>query len=365
MDAGPVVTSNAPLAPLTTLGVGGLARRLVNVYSVDALCAVLEQARTHGWPTFVLGDGSNVVVGDGGFDGMVIRYRRERLEFTPAGQTLRVVADAGVSWDRLVDEAVARNAAGIECLTGIPGRVGAAPIQNIGAYGQELSDTVVAVHAVERSSGRRVVFDPTACEFGYRMSRFKRAKDQWVVTQVELALRVGAPPTVSYAGLQERVAASRRRPTLASVRAVVRTVRAEKSMLRVPGDPNFHSAGSFFMNPVVSAAEAERVRVLAEQRGLGRPPAYPAGPEKRKLSAAWLIERAGFPKGWGDGRAGLSTRHSLALVNRGGATAADVLRSARTIRDGVRATFGVSLVPEPVFVGARWPSHGESSAGSR
>ena len=358
----PASQLEVPLGPLTTLGIGGPARRLFDIFSVEQLKAVLEQARSSGWSTLVLGDGSNVFVGDEGFDGAVIRLAGRRLVFQPDGRELIVWAEAGASWDRLVDEAVARNAAGIECLSGIPGRVGAAPIQNIGAYGQELAETAVAVEAVERQTGRVVVFDKPACGFGYRTSRFKRERDQWVVTRVQMKLRLGDKPTLSYADVARRAEESEA-STLGAVRSLVRAIRAEKSMLRVPGDENYHSAGSFFTNPIVSAEEAVRIAAVAAARTDKPLPRYPASSSDHpegdgwvKLSAAWLIEQAGFAKGWGAGRAGLSTRHTLALVNRGGASGAELLAAAIAIRNGVFEAFGVALTPEPVFVGVDWPA---------
>ncbi len=342
------------LAPMTTLGVGGPARRMIDVTSVEALVVGLDWARQKGWPTLILGDGSNLFVGDAGFDGLVIRLAARRLVFRPEGRILHIWADAGASWDRLVDEAVARNAQGIECLTGIPGRVGAAPIQNIGAYGQELADTAVAVEAVERSSGRSVRFSTKECGFGYRTSRFKRERDRWVVTRVQLALRVAAQPELRYADLVRRAQASGQPMTLATVRELVREIRAEKSMLRIPGDENFHSAGSFFTNPVVSPDQADRAEAVAGSRTSAKMPRYPAEGGV-KLSAAWLIEQSGFQRGWGDGPAGLSTKHTLAIVNRGRARSTDVLRVAVAVRDGVLSTFGIELIPEPVMVGFDWP----------
>ncbi|MEM7678924.1 MAG: UDP-N-acetylmuramate dehydrogenase [Myxococcota bacterium] len=345
----PGVVRGVVLGPLTTLAVGGSARFFFEAGSETELMTALTWARSEGLPTLILGDGSNVFVGDDGFNGLVIRQSSQRMRFEQTDNGLHVSVDAGVAWDRLVDEAVAKNAAGIECLTGIPGRVGAAPIQNIGAYGQEVAETIVAVEAIERSTGRSVKFSASECGFAYRDSRFKRERGGWVVTRVHFILRPDGPPALRYGELARRAEALER-VSLSTVRTLVRSIRAEKSMLRVEGDPNFHSAGSFFMNPVVDEATADRVAERAE--GL---PRYPA-PNGVKLSAAWLIEQAGFFKGWGDGPAGLSSRHALAVVNRGSAQADDILRTAVSVRDGVRDTFGVTLVPEPVFIGVAWPA---------
>ncbi|MEO1337310.1 MAG: UDP-N-acetylmuramate dehydrogenase [Myxococcota bacterium] len=345
------VERDVALGPLTTLAVGGDARFFFEASSIDALTAALAWAKTRGLPTLILGDGSNVFIGDDGFEGLVIRLSLADLRFEQTGDVVRVAADAGAVWDALVDEAVARDAAGIECLTGIPGRVGAAPIQNIGAYGQEVAETVEAVEAVERSSGRVVKFSASECAFAYRDSRFKRSRDEWVITRVHFVLHQGGAPALRYAELARRAEALDA-ISLTSVRTLVRSIRAEKSMLRVKGDPNFHSAGSFFVNPIVDAATATRI----DKATTASMPRYPAPNGGIKLSAAWLIERAGFSKGWGDGLAGLSTRHTLAIVNRGSAHAHDILTVAVSVRDGVREAFGVTLVPEPVLVGVMWPT---------
>ncbi len=330
---------DVPLAPLTTLGVGGPARLLADVAGPDDVADALRLAAERDLPTLVLGGGSNLLVADAGFPGLVLRPTSRGLRCSPDG---RVEVAAGEPWDAAVKETVERGLAGIECLSGIPGCAGAAPIQNIGAYGQEVAEVVEEVIAVERATGAPVRFSAAGCDFAYRHSRFKAAPTHVVVGLV-LRLRPGGAPTIRYAELARALGES---PTLARTRDAVLALRRGKSMVLDPADPNRRSAGSFFLNPVVPADEADRVRRLAPE-GM---PCWPAG-DSVKLSAAWLIERAGMPRGFGDGPVGLSTRHTLAVVNRGGATAADVVRFASEVRRRVHERFGVLLQPEPVPVG--------------
>lgn len=342
------VQTGVRLADHTTLAVGGPAWGFAEVTSPEQAAALAAWAEGEGRPVLVLGGGSNLLVADAGFAGLVLRA--SRVGGAPAfGPDGVVRAGAGVPWDHLVAEAVARGLAGVEALSGIPGDVGAAPIQNIGAYGQEVAEVLEAVEVVELATGATAVLDKPACGFGYRHSVFKaEARGRYLVTQVRLRLRPGGAPEVRYPELARAVGPA---PTVAQVREAVLQIRASKSMVLDPTDPNHRSAGSFFMNPVVPADLAAEVAARAAARGLPPPPRYPAADGQVKLSAAWLIERAGFTKGFGAGRAGLSTRHCLALVNRGGATAQDILTLAREVRAGVRAAFGVTLWPEPVFVG--------------
>lgn len=348
-----------PLAPLTTLEVGGPARLLARVADPAALRAALAVAARERLPVIVLGEGSNVLVADEGFPGLVLCLTdasRAVLAADAAEGTVRVRVGAGAVWDDLVAWSVAEGLAGIECLSGIPGLVGAAPIQNIGAYGQEVVETVHAVHVLDRATGAARALPAAECGFGYRTSRLKQAgPERPVVTAVDLTLRRGGAPALRYPELRRQLAA-RCEPgaeTLALVRETVLAIRRAKSMVRDPADPNRRSAGSFFLNPVVPEPAAAAVAARVAARG-GDPAALPrfeAGPGLVKLSAAWLIEHAGFARGHGHGKAGLSTNHVLALVNRGGATAADLLALAREVRAGVHAAFGVTLVPEPELVG--------------
>lgn len=326
------------LAERTTLGVGGPARWHALAHTPAELADHLQRAARQGLPTLVLGGGSNLLVSDAGFPGLVVEYLGERIETLSSNGTVRLEVDAGVGWDSLVEHTVHENLAGIECLSGIPGRVGAAPIQNIGAYGQEVAERLEAVLAVVRATGERVRLPAQACGFGYRWSHFKGSwLDRYVVTGVELALIPGGASTLRYAELQKRLSAD---APLEEVRRTVLAIRRSKSMVYDPTDPNHRSAGSFFMNPVVQSAQV----------GEGMP-SWPAGEGRAKLSAAWLIEQSGFPRGFVHGRVGLSSNHSLALINRGEASAADLVELAGLIRRGVRERFGVTLVPEPVFIG--------------
>lgn len=352
---------NVPLAPRTTLGVGGPARWFVEVASEAEVVAALAWAGERSLPTLALGGGSNLLVADRGFDGLVLRVLvggvRAHEERT-RGSVVEVEVGAGEHWDDFVGRAVASGWAGVECLSGIPGDVGATPIQNVGAYGQEVADTIVCVRAVERASRSVVELDNAALRFGYRDSIFKReARDRYVVVAVRFALRPGGAPVLRHGELASRFAGrpSGGGPSLAAVREAVIALRRDKSMVLDPGDENGKSAGSFFMNPTLDAVAAARTRERVLEAGvLGADeamPEFPSGDGGVKLSAAWLIERAGFRKGTCDGTVGISTRHALALVNRGGAAAADVVAFARRVREGVIQRFGVALVPEPVLVG--------------
>jgi len=316
----------------------------VDVDDAPGVLAVLDREED----VFVLGGGSNLLVADRGFDGVVLRLGDDEVVFHDQGcGDIVVEAAAGASWDDLVEDAVARDFAGIECLSGIPGLVGAAPIQNIGAYGQEVAEVITAVTVVDRGDGSIEKIGAADCGFGYRHSRFKAEPGRWIVTGVQLHLRRGGSPTIRYPGLQKELDArvpSGRPATLQDVRDAVLDVRASKSMVLSRTDPNRRSAGSFFTNPIVAPGVADAIDVEGVPR-------FPTDDGRVKLSAAWLIERAGFPRGYGEGPAGLSTNHCLALVNRGGATAADLISLAGTVRRGVRDTFGVTLVPEPVFLG--------------
>lgn len=336
------------LAPLTTLDVGGPASMLAEPFDESELAQVVRWADEGGVPRVVIGGGSNVVVSDDGFEGLVIRPTDYRFEVERAGADVLVTAGAGVEWDELVAFAVAEGFAGVECLSGIPGCVGAAPIQNIGAYGREVGEVVDSVRLVLCGGGIAQVRG-TECGFGYRQSRFKQDwSDGRVVSSVTFRLRRGAPATVRYAELAAALGVREGgpAPTLAATRDAVISIRARKSMVLAPEDPNRRSCGSFFVNPVVAD---ELASDLVGRFGADMPRWDAEGGVK--LSAAWLIERAGFERGFAFGRAGLSSRHTLALINRGGARAADVLGLARIVRSRVLAELGVTLRPEPVFIG--------------
>ena len=337
-----------PLAALTTFGIGGDARWLLHARTAD------EVSRAHRWsesaavPLFVMGGGSNLVIADEGFDGLVVRIDvRGRTFATDGGDTL-VTAGAGEPWDEVVSDCVGRGLAGLECLSGIPGTVGGTPIQNVGAYGQDVAGSIDHVTAYDRQTRAVVRLTGGDCGFAYRTSRFKGADaGRFVILGVTYRMRPGAP-TSTYPDIVDylaRVGVSS--PDVAEVRNAVLAVRRRKGMVIDQSDPDTRSVGSFFVNPLVGQADHDRVTAVAG----AEPPAFAAGSGRLKLPAAWLIERAGFRRGDGDGRVGISTKHTLALINRGGATARDVLRFASLIKRGVLDRFGISLRPEPVFLG--------------
>ncbi len=343
---------HVPLAPYCTMGVGGPARYFVEALDERAVHDALEWAEQHGLPLRVLGGGSNLVVADEGVDGLVLKIGLRGVSARVAGPAMELTVAAGEPWDDLVAFAVERGWAGLECLSGIPGLVGATPIQNVGAYGQEVSDTVIGVRALDCRTGEVTTLGPPECGFGYRDSAFKRGTPgRYIVLAVVYRLARGGVPTVGYADLEKDLARRGiRSPSLADVRRSVLDIRRSKSMVLDPDDPNRRSCGSFFLNPIVSPAELEEIGKRA-----GSDPAMPRWPERDgrvKLSAAWLIERAGFRRGQSAGPVGLSSRHTLAIVCHDGARARDVVAFARTVRARVEERFGVRLAPEPVFWGA-------------
>lgn len=354
------IRQNVPLAQFTSFGIGGPARFFTEAESVDSLRTALDHARREGLRVFVLGGGSNLLVSDEGFDGLVIRVGLRGVDMAAMGDAVTIRAAAGEEWDGFVKYAVDHDLAGIECLSGIPGMVGATPIQNVGAYGQDVSETVTIVEVLDRRSGELRELTAKECEFGYRYSFFKNVDpERYVVTRVTYVLARGGMPTLKYPELRTHLEEQLdgRVATLPDVRASVIAIRKRKGMVIDPADPDSCSAGSFFMNPVLSKEAFEEFRSRVESAAvLGQgeePPAYPTPDGKIKTSAAWLIERAGFSKGFGDGRAGLSSKHTLAIVNRGGASAADVVALVETIQQRVRERFGVELHPEPNFIGFR------------
>lgn len=356
---------DVPLAPLTSLRLGGPARWLLPCREARDLRRGLRWARRREIPVAVLGDGSNVVVPDDGFPGLVLLLRDGTFRF-PAppgdGAPVRVRADAGVSWDALVRESVERGLSGIECLSGIPGTTGAAPMQNVGAYGQELADTLVEVRCLDRETLETRTFTAPECGFSYRNSRFKSdERGRWIILEVELALRPGIRPELRYDQLREAMAtalgaageeAYEELPAataVARVRETVLALRRRKSMVLDPDDPNSRSAGSFFLNPVLSDPSLERLREACHDRGLEEPPTYPAA-DGTKVPAAWLVEAAGFPRGLRRGGVGISENHALALVHYGGGTTRALLALAAEIRKTVRERFGVQLEREPTLL---------------
>ncbi len=346
------VRTDAVGRELTTIGVGGPLGHLWPVEHAQDVRNALQFAQEHGLPWWVLGGGSNVVVADDGLPGVVVQPAValgcgiEPLEVTAEAAVVRV--RAGVTWDALVAFAVNNGWQGVECLSGIPGQVGAAPIQNIGAYGQEFAEVALAVHAIDTASLATVRLDAAACRFAYRDSVFKAQPGRWVVLGVDLALRPTGSPCVRYAQVAEAVAQAGP-PTLAQVREVVLGLRRAKGMVVEANDPDSRSCGSFFVNPVMAAPVATNVLAALATPG-ETPPQWPQVDGSVKLSAAWLIERAGMCKGFGAGRVGLSSKHTLAVVNRGGATAAEVLAFADEVAARVHGCCGVPLEREPVLL---------------
>ena len=344
------IQENVPLGPLTTLKVGGPARRLVEARTADEVRDAVHEAARRGWPLLVLGGGSNLVVADVGWPGLALRIAISGLEQRSENGAAIFEAGAGEEWDSLVALSVTRDCAGLECMSGIPGTVGGTPVQNVGAYGQEVSNTIHEVEALDLTSGEvRRLCNP-ACEFGYRRSLFNTTqRGRYIILRVSFALTPGGPPRLEYADLKKFFAGRFQPPALAEVRDAVRRIRHGKAMLLVAGDEDCRSAGSFFKNPIVSGADYARLSALAAARGLELPRF--ATPEGVKISAAWLVEQAGFTKGTVRGNVGISRRHALAIVNRGQATAAEIVAFKDEIQQGVQEAFGILLEPEPVFVG--------------
>jgi UDP-N-acetylmuramate dehydrogenase len=345
---------DVPLAHLTTLGLGGRARRLVDASTNEQVVEAVGGADAAGAPLLVMAGGSNLVIADAGFEGTAVRILSRGVSANTSGERVRLLVAAGEPWDDLVARSVAEGLAGIECLSGIPGSTGATPVQNVSAYGQQVADTIVSVRAYDREAGAVVELTGTECAFAYRSSIFRRSV-RHVVLGVSFALeRSSLARPVRYPELADALGiAPGARPPLCEVREAVLAVRRRKGMVVDPRDPDSLSAGSFFVNPILSAERFAALERRVTQR-LGeevRPPAWP-GPDGRvKTSAAWLIERAGFSRGYGEGRVGISGKHTLALVNRGGASTAELLALARELRNEVRSAFGVALDAEPTLVG--------------
>ena len=341
---------NVSLAPLTTLMIGGTARYFVRAESEEQVAEAVEFAASNNLKLFILGGGSNVLVSDVGFDGLVIQVNIKGIKnvstSNPQSAILnpQLVAGAGEDWDEFVAYCVKNDLAGIENLSGIPGLVGGTPVQNVGAYGQEVAETIVSVRCLDRYTEEFVTLSNAECGFTYRTSIFNSThRDRFIVVSVTFEFKRGGEPTIDYKDLVEHF--GDRRPSLGEVREAVLQIRRLKSMVIDAADPNSRSAGSFFKNPVIEIDKFEELR--------GRfadVPSFKFG-DKVKLPAAWLIERAGFTKGFAMGRAGISANHTLALINRGGATADEILALMQAIQLAVNAKFGVDLQPEPVFVG--------------
>nr|WP_037575238.1 UDP-N-acetylmuramate dehydrogenase [Phaeacidiphilus oryzae] len=343
--------TETPLAPLTTFRLGGPARRLVEAATDEQLIAAVAEADRTRTPLLLIGGGSNLVIADEGFDGTAVHIATRGVTLT--GTELELAA--GEIWTDAVARTVEAGLSGVECLAGIPGSAGATPVQNVGAYGQEVSSTITSVVAYDRRGGETVTLSNADCRFAYRDSVFKAHPERYVVLRVRFSLADadGLSAPVRYAELARTLGVEPgERAPLAAVRDAVLKLRAGKGMVLDPEDHDTWSAGSFFTNPILTEAEFEAFRARVHDR-LGpdaEPPAYPAEGGRTKTSAAWLIDRSGFTKGYGTGPARISSKHTLALTNRGSATTADLLALAREVRAGVQEAFGVRLTNEPVLV---------------
>lgn len=336
---------NVPIATYTTLGIGGPARWFAEAVTEADVVEAADFARDQGIPLFILGGGSNLLVSDEGFPGLVLRIAIKGIETLENG-TFSVAA--GEDWDAFVSFAVERNCGGIECLAGIPGTVGGTPVQNVGAYGQEVAQTIHSVRVFDMVTRQVSTLDQEACGFSYRQSRFNSTeRGRFVVLGVEYALMQHALPRLIYPDLIRYFKDSAEAPTLLETSAAVREIRRSKGMLLVDGDPG--SAGSFFKNPIVPVAKYEEISQTAGD--VASVPHFAAGEGQVKIPAAWLLEHAGYPKGLVAGKVGTSTRHTLALINRGGALARDMAQLRDRIIAAVEAKFGIRLEPEPVWVG--------------
>jgi UDP-N-acetylmuramate dehydrogenase len=346
------VEENKELAPFTTFGVGGPAHWFAEAKSEDDIAEAAVWVRERRVPLFVLGGGSNLLVADAGFAGMVLHIGLRGIDRREDQDRGLFQVSAGEDWDAFVQRSVVDQCAGLECMAGIPGTVGGTPVQNVGAYGQEVASSICKVRAYDLQTGTFVEFSNEDCRFAYRRSRFNTAdQGRYVVTRVDYRLVPGGAPTLRYADLQREFSA-RPHASLREVADAVRRIRRSKGMLLVEGDPDCRSAGSFFKNPVVGE---ERIRQIAATVGR-EPPSFSAGPQDEhagcvKIPAAWLIEQAGFAKGHARGATGISSRHTLALINRGGATATEILALANEIASVVETRFGVRLEKEPVLLG--------------
>jgi UDP-N-acetylmuramate dehydrogenase len=349
-----LLQENVPLAPLTTFHLGGPARFFVEAKSPGEVQEATLFAQSGNLLLFVLGSGSNLVVADSGWPGMVLKVAIPGIEQHPGNNDEgRVLFDvgAGESWDRFVSYTVMAKCAGVECLSGIPGSVGGTPVQNVGAYGQEVSQTIESVEVFDRKDGQVRELCREACGFAYRSSIFNTTeRARFIILRVTYSLLPGGEPYLEYADLKRHFEGRETPPNLAETREAVRHICARKGMLIVPGDPDCQSAGSFFKNPVLSPAQHEDLLKRAAAKGLTLP-SYPGLEKNRKVSAAWLVEKSGYARGYGFGHVGISSKHALAIVNRGGATAAEVLALKDQIQQRVEEIWGVRLEPEPVMVG--------------
>ena len=335
------VLENVPLAPLTTLKVGGPARYFTEPKSATEVADAVNFARSRDLPLFVLGGGSNLVISDAGWPGLVLKLAISGIDQREENGKALFEVGAGEEWDKFVARAVARNCAGVECMSGIPGSVGGTPVQNVGAYGQEVSETIQSVLVFDLKDGQVRELCAEACGFQYRTSIFNTSeRGRFIILRVTYGLTPGGQPRIEYADLKKHFAGFQNAPSLAGTREAVRRIRATKAMLITPGDEDCRSAGSFFKNPVLAPDQYAELTLRAKVKGL-QVPSYPALDAQRKVSAAWLVEHSGFSKGYNAGRAGISRKHALAIVNRGDATAADILGLKDHIQQRVEELWGI------------------------
>jgi UDP-N-acetylmuramate dehydrogenase len=345
------VQENVSLTQLTTMRVGGPARYFVESKTIAEVQGAVAFARSRKLPLFVLGGGSNLVVSDAGWPGLVLKIGIAGIDERNENGKAIFEVGAGEEWDNFAARAVARNCAGVECLSGIPGSVGGTPMQNVGAYGQEVAETIESVLTLDLRDDQIRELCGEACKFSYRTSIFNTSeRGRYIILRVTYGLTPGGQPRIEYADLKRHFSGWQQIPTLADTREAVRRIRASKAMLITPGDADSRSVGSFFKNPVLSSEQHEDLSRRAAARGV-QIPSYPALDAQHKISAAWLLEHSGFSKGYGSDRVGISSKHALAIVNRGGATAADVVALKEHIQHRVQEIWGICLQPEPVFVG--------------
>lgn len=344
------ISQNHPLRALTTFKVGGGAAFFTEVSTLQEISEAVAFALSKKLPVFVLGSGSNVLISDHGFSGLVMKISLRGIKWQDRPDGVLVTASAGENWDDLVRQAVEKNLGGTECLSGVPGTVGAAPVQNIGCYGQSLDETLESVEAFDLLTREKRIFTKTECDFGYRSSIFKRAK-QYIITSVSLLLRKNAKPRIVYHDLVERFG-SQAEISLSEVREALLDIREKKGHLVMPGRFLLNSAGSYFKSPVVEKGDFERVKKLVEKSKNPCPPPWfwPIG-ERVKIAAACLIQNAGFPKGLVAGRIGISPRHPLAIINLGGASAQEIYDFGQKIKHSVKHEFGVELEEEVQLIG--------------
>jgi UDP-N-acetylmuramate dehydrogenase len=346
-----LIQKDIPLAPLTTLKVGGPAQYFVEAKTVAEVNETVALANSKNLPLFVLGGGSNLVVSDAGWSGLVLKIAIPGMTEHKKNGSMHFEVGAGEEWDNFVARAVSRDCAGVECLSGIPGSVGGTPVQNVGAYGQEVADTIESVRVLDLRDGQERELSKDDCGFKYRTSIFNTTeRGRYIILRVRYALQLGGAAHIAYADLKKHFFGWTEAPTLADTREAVRRIRASKGMLITPGDDDCRSAGSFFKNPVLSADAYDDLTKRATAKSL-QVPSYPALGAQRKVSAAWLVEHSGFHRGYDAGRVGISSKHALAIVNRDEATAADVLALKEHIQQRVKDIWGIHLEPEPVFVG--------------